>query len=252
MLLKVSLFMAVTVYLLGAALLYYFQRDLLYFPSPEYQHDLDVMELYNGGETLKISVLNPNRTKAIIYFGGNAESVIFNQQPFVENFSEHTIYLMNYRAYGGSSGQATEQALFSDALALYDLVERKHATISAFGRSLGTGVASYLATQRKIDALALITPYDSIASVAQKRFRIYPVQLLIKDKYDSLSRASQISSKVLIIMAELDAVIPNWHSQRLLEAFSSNQAVSLVIPGADHNNVSLSPQYFPELVRFFE
>jgi len=251
MFLKTILFILLFVYFVGAGLLYIFQRNLLYFPSPEYQHDLEIIELSNDAALLNIVVLNPNQSRAIIYFGGNAEPVVFNQEPFSKNFPTYTIYLMNYRGYGGSTGSPTEQGLFSDALALYDYVQYEHNSISAFGRSLGSGVATYLASQRSIDALALVTPYDSIASVAQKRFPFYPVDMLLHDKYDSQLHASKVSSRALIVMAELDLVIPNWHSIKLQEAFASEQSKIIKILGANHNNLSLDPAYFNSLKNFF-
>ena len=249
---KVIFIGVVSVYVLGAFLLYVLQRNLLYFPSPEYQHNLPTIELLNQQQLLKIAVLNPGQSKAIIYFGGNAESVVFNEVPFIEHFPTHTVYLVNYRGYGGSSGEPTELGLFSDALAIYDSVQDQHNSVSAFGRSLGSGVATYLASERDIDALALITPYDSIVSVASKRFPFYPVALLMRDKYDSVERAPKVSAKVLIIMAQLDRVIPNWHSVKLQEAFLEEQLTVVSIEGADHNNVSLSSEYFPALKKLFD
>ena len=250
--LKSILLIVVCVYVIGAFLLYFFQRSLLYFPSPEYEHDLASLEVLNDEETLKVNVLNPGRSQAIIYFGGNAEAVVFNEVPFAEHLFAYTVYLVNYRGYGGSSGKPTEVGLLSDALVIYDSVQEQHESISAMGRSLGSGVATYLASERKIDALVLVTPYDSIASVAKKRFPFYPVGLLMLDKYDSAARAPKVLTKVLIIMAELDKIIPNWHSVKLQEAFQAEQVTALKITGADHNNVSVYSEYFPAIKAFFE
>jgi len=250
--LRVILVIVAFVYLVGAFFLYAFQRNLLYFPSPEYDHDLITEELINDDLIIKINVLNPGQSKAIIYFGGNAEPVIFNEVPFIEHFSSHTVYLVNYRGYGGSSGEPTEVGLLSDALAIYDSIREKHDSISTLGRSLGSGVAIYLASKREITALALITPYDSITSVAQKKFPFYPAGLLLLDKYDSVARAPNISTKVLIISAELDTVIPNWHTINLREAFQKKQVRMFNIEGANHNNVSVNSEYFPALKAFFD
>ncbi len=238
-------------YLLGAVLLYIFQRNILYIASPEYAHEYDVINLVNDQEVLKIAVLNPNQSRAIIYFGGNAEAVIFNEMPFLENFPEHTLYLANYRGYGGSTGTPTELGLFSDALALYDRIRDQHDSVATLGRSLGSGVATYLASNRAISHLALVTPYDSIVNVARARFPIYPISFLMHDKYNSIGTASKVSTPVLIIMAEHDSIIPNAHSIKLGDAFSKTQLTSLKIDGADHNNVSVSAGYFSALVEFF-
>jgi len=242
----------VILYFLSACLLYVFQRSLLYHPTPEYKHDFQTLDFTNQEHVLKVNVLNPNKQRAIIYFGGNAEPVIFNAEPFTQNFSNHTIYLVNYRGYGGSTGTPTEEGLSSDALAIYDQLSAKHTSLSVIGRSLGSGVASYLASRRPIELLVLITPYDSIKNVAQAHFRIYPMRLLLKDHYDSIGRVENISAKVLIIIAELDRVIPNSHSIALYKAFAKDQVSTVYIKGADHNNLSLDADYFTSIKRFFK
>jgi len=255
MLLKSVITIAVlglAVYLLGAAVLYSYQRNMLYIPSPEYDHGFDELELRNEQETLKVVILSPGKSRAIIYFGGNAEAVIFNAEPFIKNFPDHTVYLANYRGYGGSTGAPTETGLYSDSIALYDRIRSKHDSVSLLGRSLGSGVATNLASKREIRNLALVTPFDSIENVAQARIPIYPINLLIKDKYDSLEKAAQISAEVLIVMAEFDLVIPNAHSIKLSKAFSKNQVSILNLRNSNHNNVSLNPQYFSTLKRFFD
>ena len=250
--LKVILIFLLSLYLIGGVLLYIFQRNLLYFPSAEYEHQLEQFDLLNEGERLKVVVLNPNRPQAIIYFGGNAEPVVFNEEPFKRHFPNHTVYLMNYRGYGGSSGTPSEVGLLSDALTLYDHVSKDHDSIFVFGRSLGSGVATYLAAERKVHGLVLVTPYDSIVSVAQKRFPFYPVAALLKDHYNSKERAQNVSAPVLIIMAELDAVIPNWHTLELKKSFSGDKANVIKIIDTDHNNVSFSEEYFEALIRFLD
>lgn len=240
------------VYAVGAVALYAYQRKMLYVPSPEYAHEFDSLELQNEQEALKIAILNPGQSRAIIYFGGNAEAVIFNAEPFLKNFQEYTVYLANYRGYGGSTGSPTEQGLYSDSLALYDRVRANHNSVSLIGRSLGSGVATFLASQREVSHLALITPYDSIKNVAQAHVPIYPVGLLIKDRYDSVKKATKVSAPVLIVMAELDSIIPNSHSIKLSEAFRQEQVSIVNIKGADHNNVSLDLDYYSNLKRFMD
>jgi len=253
----IKLFIAIAallfaLYLFGAAALYIFQRNMLYIPSPEYKNEFTLLEFHNEQETLKVTVLNPGMPRAILYFGGNAEAVIFNVEPFIKNFADHTIYLSNYRGYGGSTGKPTEKGLYSDALALYDHVQPDHDSIALLGRSLGSGVATYVASQREVTHLALITPYDSIQNVAQARIPIYPINFLLKDKYDSAEKAVNVSAKALIVMAELDSIIPNSHSIKLSQAFLDDQVSILSIEGSDHINLSLDPEYFPALNQFFD
>ncbi len=249
---KITLLLIAAAYLALAGILYFSQRSLLYFPSPAYEHDFDKLLIDSDDERINVIVLNPNKPNAILYFGGNAEPVVFNAEPFTRHLAEHTIYLMDYRGYGESTGSPTEAGLFADAVALFDAIREQHQRVSLIGRSLGSGVATYLATQRSVDKLALITPFDSIANVAKKRMPIFPVTLLLKDQYNSISRAPTITAEVFIAIAEQDNVVPKQHAYNLAAAFNPEQIETLLLRNADHNNISLQPEYFPALSRFLQ
>jgi len=241
------------VYLGLGTYLYIKQRSFVYFPTAESQDNHgQVLNLLSNDEQLKIWVLNPNKANAIFYFGGNAESVEYNIQPFQTWFPNHTLYLMNYRGYGGSTGSPTEAALYADALALYDKVSTLHKSISIIGRSLGSGVATYLGANREVKQFALVTPYDSVANVAQAAYPMYPMSLLFKDKYDSISRAQQIHAKVLLIIAENDEMIPRKHSNNLADALlEANVEVEIeLLMGATHNSFSEDRHYKESLQNF--
>ncbi len=243
------------VYLGLGVYLYVKQRSFVYFPTAEFQDNhTQVLTLHSDNEQLKVWVLNPNKTKAIFYFGGNAESIEFNIQPFQTWFPNHTVYLMNYRGYGGSTGSPTEAALYLDALTLYDQVSTQHKTISIIGRSLGSGVATYLGANREVKQLALVTPYDSVASVAQSAYPMYPMSLLFKDKYDSISRSQKIQAKVILIIAENDAMIPRKHSNNLADALlEANVDVKIeLLMGATHNSLSEDGHYQQSLQNFID
>ncbi|MCP4464523.1 MAG: alpha/beta hydrolase, partial [Planctomycetaceae bacterium] len=87
----------------------------MYFPSEVESHNYTTLKLLSGDAKLNIVVLNPGKKSAILYFGGNAESTIRNAVNFIQIFPEHTIYLHNYRGYGGSSGKPTEDNLYQDS-----------------------------------------------------------------------------------------------------------------------------------------
>ena len=108
------------IYLIAGAVLFFFQRKLLYFPTGKIPHAYETLTLENENETLKVIVLNSGREQALLYFGGNAETVVYNAAEFITAFPLHTVYLLNYRGYGGSSGQPTEAGIFACALALFD------------------------------------------------------------------------------------------------------------------------------------
>lgn len=232
-------------YIAACTFLFIMQRSLLYLPTPESRSiEATSILVENGGATIKIWTRPAESTDAVIYFGGNAEDVSFALSSFAKALPKQNLYFVNYRGYGGSTGSPSEEALFSDALAVYDRISQKHTNISVIGRSLGTAVAVYLASVRKVDRLALITPFDSIENVAKKQFPIFPISLLLKDKFDSASRVPGVTSKTLVIIAENDEVIPRQNSDALIAKFPPDQVTVKVIDRANHNSIGYSPEYF--------
>jgi len=232
--------------------LYATQRSAIYYPTPEVEVvGAADMRLENDGETLKIwRLVNADGQNAIIYFGGNAEEVSGNIPDFRIFFPQHNVYLVNYRGYGGSTGSPTEAGLYRDALAVFDELRSRYSSISVIGRSLGSGVATYLAAVRDVDRLVLVTPFDSIENVARKALPVLPISLLLKDKFDSAGRVAEIAAPVLLVTAEYDEVIPSRHSSALASAFPESQVTVEVIPDAAHNTIGLSPRYADALSMF--
>jgi len=225
-------------------LLYVYQSKILYHPTPNIKIDYPQMVLSQDGAKVVVHVLNPGHTNAILYFGGNAESMAKSADYIAQQFPSFTCYLMDYRGYGESTGNASEKVLYVDALALYDEVAKKHKRISIGGRSLGTGIATYVAAHREVSKLALITPYESIVAIAQERYPLYPVSLLLEERYDSLSRVKDIKAKTFIVMAENDKVIPRMHTQKLIDAFEKGQLTVTVIKNRGHIDISSDKRYY--------
>jgi uncharacterized protein len=242
---------AAIVYIAMCAYLYVFQRSFIYFPTPP--ADVPAAEevrIVSGGETIRVWRLRGDETRALLYFGGNAEDVAFNIPEFHEFFPQHAVYLVNYRGYGGSSGTPSENALYRDAEAAFDFADERHRSVAVIGRSLGSAVATHVASVRDVEKLALITPADSFTSLASALYPIFPVTMLLRDRYDSLSRAGRIRSPVLFLVAEQDEIIPRQNSRRLAAAIDPDLVTWRVIEGTTHNSIGLSPK-FGEALRSF-
>ncbi len=239
-------------YITFGILLFINQRDLLYAPTDKVNHVFDEIIFHNDNESINVIVVNYKKKKAILYFGGNGDTVARSAFAFDKFFPEYTVYLVNYRGYGGSSGEPTEKGIYSDAIVIFDQIRSKHSDISVLGRSLGSGVATYLASKREFEKLVLITPYDSAQSMVQERFPMYPMMILLKDKYDSVTRAKDIRAKTLVLIAEKDSVITMKHSQKLIDAFPDSKVEVKIIKDAGHNTILRDDCYYHVLQKFMQ
>lgn len=238
------------IYICVGAFLYFAQNSFLYFPTPVTDHPYTEVLYRFDNANVKVIVLNKDKKQAILYFGGNGEAVEYNLPKFKKLFQNHAIYLVKYRGYGGSTGKPSEEGLYSDALKIFDDLNDKYTEISVIGRSLGSGVATYIASKRNITKLALVTPFDSIESVAQKTYPMFPMFILLKDKYNSIGRAHLIKANTLLLVAENDKIIKKSHSENLAKAFKLINPKWVVIANTGHNTISNSEQYNEVLSKF--
>lgn len=242
---------AAVVYLAICVYLYLNQRAFIYFPQPGvlYTGERSV-EIRSGEITLRGWAVNEGSDEAVIYFGGNAERPEANIPEFKRIFDNRTVYLINYRGYGESEGSPTEEGLYADALVIYDHLSHNHSEVTVIGRSLGTGVATYLASQRCVDRLVLIEPFDCMVNVARAAYPVFPVKFMLKDRYDSAGRAGSITAGTLIIMAGKDEMIPRWSTENLISEFDRDILEVVVIEGATHNDIQNYPEYYRVMEEF--
>lgn len=242
--------LAVIGYLLACLALYLKQRSFLYYPTERVDHPLRVEIFENQGERVEVIVINEGKENAALYFGGNAEIVAYHGVELRDKLPDVSVYLVNYRGYGGSSGSPSESALLDDALFIYDRIIEWHNSVDIVGRSLGSGVAIHVASLRPVEKMVLITPYDSIRAIGQSLYPIFPIGLILKDHFDSASRVDKVDARTLVVLAEDDRVIPLKSSERLIAKFSDDLVRTVTIKGASHNDVTDTDLYYELLNKF--
>ena len=246
--------------------LYLLQEQLIFLRPPLADGDRHVVRLLPGTTEIRIEAHDGTRLHGwlrhtaeetssrglVIYFGGNAEEVsgLMHDAPMLAPWS---VAAVNYRGYGLSQGRPSEEALTDDALVIHDFLAKRDGIdpnrIVVFGRSLGSGVAVQLAASRPVRAVMLVSPFDSLRSIARKQYPFVPVSLLLKHPFDSLARAPEIDAPLLVLAGEDDRLIPPAFSQRLYDAWTSPKRWTL-IPGADHNDIHTWPEYWPAMREF--
>lgn len=228
------------------ALLYSKQRNLLYFPQPMAPGgEARTVPLRSQGPRVLVSVREVPGQAALVYFGGNSEDVSQNLPRFEAAFPRHSLYLLHYRGYGGSEGQPKEADLYADALALFDYAHRRHRRVIVVGRSLGSGLAVRVASARAPARLVLVTPYDSIVGIAADLYPMFPVSLIVEDKYESWRYAPLVRAPTRILIAGKDTVIPRASTEKLYRRFHPGVASVAEFPDAGHSDIASDPNYLP-------
>jgi len=180
----------------------------------------------------------------LLYFGGNADDA----REFVSVTYPMlccNVLTFNYRGYVHSSGTPSQKALFADALSIYDTYAKGKEVI-VVGRSLGTGVATYLASKRDVKGLILITPYDSILSMAKQKYPYFPIDVLLKHPFETTKDIVHVKTPIAIIEVENDTTIPKFHLDRLLEILPS-KPYHTTLKNTTHGDVLDHPNFNNEL-----
>ncbi len=118
------------------------------------------------------------------------------------------------------------------------------------GRSIGTGVAVYLANKFKINKLILITPFDSLESLAKHYYPFFPTSLFLRHKFSSIKYIKNLNIPILILAAEYDEIIPEDLTKKLVKSISHSHYRYYIISGTSHNTISDSPDYWKYIQDF--
>lgn len=176
----------------------------------------------------------------ILYFGGNADDAT-RFVLHVKELEPFDIVTFNYRGFVGSTGKPSEKAVFEDALKIYDTYS-KHKKVFVIGRSLGSGVASFVASQREVAGLVLITPYDSIVSMGEQKYPFLPIDFLLNHKFETLKYIPLVKAKIAIVEVENDMTIPRFHLQKLLEKMP-REPLHVKLENITHGKVLEHPNF---------
>jgi fermentation-respiration switch protein FrsA (DUF1100 family) len=194
-----------------------------------------------GGVTL-IAWYQPPRKgmPTLLYFTGNAGNCSHRAGKIATIASDgYGVFMVNYRRYGGSGGRPSERKIAADALLAYDCLRAQGVSshdIVAYGESLGTAVATRLATQREVRALVLEAPLTSVVDVGKLAWPLLPLKLIMVDHFATIDRIGQVRVPLFIVHGGRDATIPLDHARSLLRAAHEPKQL-VVLPRAGHNDL---------------
>lgn len=251
-------------YAMIGASLYFFQEKILFLPTTlaqDYQYEFryPFEELFFETEAnVSINAIHfktENPKGVILYFHGNAGDLsrwgIIGEHFVSLNYD---VLIMDYRTYGKSTGKLNEQGFYDDAEYCYNYLLQYYTEedIVLYGRSLGTGIATYLASKHQPRQLILETPYYSILDVAKQRFPILPVTALLKYKFPSNEFITSVSCPITMFHGTEDTVIPYSSAQKLKSAAPEKQTNFITIERGEHNNLISFEKYKAGIISILE
>lgn len=269
------------VYVAAGAFVYFYQSHMIFVPQarvekipgdfgahyetltiPARTSDDPVAKLAAWWVEGEPKTAHPEHVKALLYLHGNYGNVGDNEA-HAARLSRYgvDVLLPDYRGFGESSGPfPSEKRVYEDAETAWQwLLREKHyspAEIVIYGHSLGGAIAIELASQHP-DAGGLIveSSFTSVVEMAQlnSKFRIWPMNLLVSQRFDSIDRVGSLGMPVLFIHGGADHVVPLFMAQRMYDRVPGPKAL-VVIPSGGHDNCAVvgGEQYVAAVRGFLE
>jgi hypothetical protein len=222
--------LVIAIYLIITFVLYISQRSLLYHPSENnYQGDkltvkIEKVKILTDDNIKLIAWYHKKdikKYKTILFLHGNAGS-LENRIHKINHFKDIDInfLLIAWRGFNGNAGKPSEDGLYNDARSAIKWLINEGAIIEniiIYGESLGTGVATEIAQNNNFAGIILESPFTSMIDAGKSKYPIFPIGMLLKDKYESYKKLKKIKSPILIMHGEADTIVPFWMGKKMYE-----------------------------------
>ena len=228
-LLKIILIISIAYFSL-LFIIFIFQQNLLYHPE---ENNYFGDELKVKIEKVKIETSDNlellgwfhekdlSNFKTIVFFHGNA-GTLDNRIHKINHFKDMNInfLIISWRGFSGNLGKPSEKGLYDDGVSAINWLKRKglkDSDIVLYGESLGTGIATHIAQNRKFAGVILESPFTSMVDAAKNVYPYFPIRFLLKDKYESDKKIKDLNSPILIMHGEADKLVPFWMGKKMYE-----------------------------------
>jgi uncharacterized protein len=236
--------------------LFYFQEKFILHPTKlasdytfKFEGKFEEINIpFNETDTMNLIKFLPSdsvRKGIVIYYHGNMNNVE-HYAAFTKPFTNkgYEVWMMDYPSFGKSTGVLTEQKLYDQAMQVKKMADSKYGSdsIIIYGKSLGTGIAAYIASNTKAKMLVLETPYYSIPALFDCYAPIYPTNAMANFKIPTYEYIQEVKYPITIFHGTSDGVIP-YRSSVKLKLFLKPTDIYITIPDANHININKTTIY---------
>ncbi|MCY4143865.1 MAG: alpha/beta fold hydrolase [Gammaproteobacteria bacterium] len=241
-------------YVLVCAVLYVLQDHFVYFPTESSTkltlpaEEYEISPSTDAKVVIHGYVVNRHANgPVVIFFTGNAGDA----RSYVNVLGKLNapVTLTNYRGYGKGRGTPSEKTILSDARHMLDRTKAEfpNRSIVLMGFSLGSGVAM-LTADETVDGLILVSPYRSLVHIATRSImRIFPLELLMRSKFDSRPNLDELPNKVLVLYSSIDRTIPTAETLSVLNYLPQ---ADVVVDDVPHNLLLSGPENVQEIKKW--
>jgi alpha-beta hydrolase superfamily lysophospholipase len=251
------------IYAIVGIVIYYFQDKFFYHPeklpaSHAYRFDQPFKEVnitYNKNSTINIIQFHTQGQPkgVVLYFHGNRENIA-HYADYAKNFtaSGYEVWMFDYPGFGKSTGVFSEQMIYTWSLLFYKLARASYepSQIIIYGKSLGTGFATQLASIRDCKHLILETPYYSLPFLLQHYLPFYPAKI-IKMQVPTYEYMKNVTAPVTIFQGTSDWTVTPANSEKLKPMLKQTDTI-ILIDGGKHNNLPTYDAYKQELKKLLQ
>ena len=238
------------VYVLGGVALYFLQDYVLFHPVslkkdhnydfPEKHKDINIPLTENSNLTIVQFFSTDTVTKGVVlYFHGNKKNISWYAK-YAPYFTKHgyEVWLIDYPGFGKSTGKLTEQTLYNWANYMYNFARARFGadSIIIYGKSMGTGIATHLASIQPCKKLILETPYFDYPSVIKHYLPIYPIEWMIHYKIPTHDYIEKVTAPITIFQGTDDRLV-TYNNAKRLEPFLKKSDEFVTIEGGSHNDL---------------
>jgi uncharacterized protein len=253
------------VYALVGIILFYAQEKFLFHPQKlasnytfKFEGKFEEMKIaFNETDTMSLVKFYPNTTVKkglIIYYHGNMDNVE-RYAAFTKPFTKagYEVWMPDYPSFGKSTGDITEKKLYIQAMEVKRMADVYCGSdsIILYGKSIGTGIAAYVASNSNASLLVLETPYYSIPSLFSTYAFIYPTNTMSTYKIPTYEYLQDVKYPVVIFHGTDDGVIPYRNAKRL-SIFLKPTDKFITVPAANHININSTKIYLNAMDSLFK
>ena len=239
------------------------QRRLLYFPCKRSLASSEKIAAENGFQIWRnttgqfigwklMATTTPARGQILILHG-NAGCALGRAQYAVDlqTIAPLDVYILEYPGYDGRPGSPSQKSLFAAATEGITLLSNQ-CDVLLIGESLGTGVAAYLAGNNQVSGVCLISPYNNLTAVARHHLPIFPVRIMLRDKFPSEDYLKSYHGPLAVLLAGKDTTVPTEFGRKLYDGYDGPKKL-WESPEASHIDVSQpKAQFWKEVLEFWQ